>query len=353
MDLPDWSSSKDRESLIVKIAHLAFVLFFVECSLKLPPASWGDSSNAGNSLSIIIRSLTRKLAAGIALPVHFHLHGRTQGKQREYKKTTVNCQGENPDSGLTSLRIRSRSFQIILLSRRHEMLLEKGNDCMSRRAQRPFIFYGCMELREILGKTAENEKELADLIEEVPSDSIFYHTHSFLLRHRSTNGEYMNDFANWVATEVEDRVLSERLGIIDPCEFETLEALREEILSIIDDHLAGARIIPQVIFGESFSFMQSRIIQIPTGLEVYTLSELCQGLEEIDISAIYFHFFEVRHRLKRREYDIPLWLIEELGLNELSEQIRKIRLYSLTLEQLRSKLLSFCGREMEGRREER
>lgn len=224
---------------------------------------------------------------------------------------------------------------------------------MERQAQRPFIFYGCMELREILGKTAENEKELADLIEEVPSDSIFYHTHSFLLRQRFPNGEYPNDFANWVATEVEDRVLGERLGIIDPSEFETLEALREEILSTIDDHLAGVRIIPRVIFGEPFSFMQSQIIQIPTGLHSLTLPEFCQGLEQIDVSSLYFHFFEVRHRLKRREYDIPIWLMEELGLNELAEEIRRIRLYSLPLEQLRSKLLGLCARVVERGREDR
>jgi hypothetical protein len=208
-----------------------------------------------------------------------------------------------------------------------------------------------MELREILGKTAENEKELADRIEEVPSDSIYYHTHSFLLRHRLANGEYLNDFANWVATEVEDRVLGERLGIIDPSEFETLEALREEILSIIDDHLAGARIVPRVIFGEPFSFMQSRIIQIPTGLRAYTLNELCQGLEQVDVSALYFHFFEVRFRLKSTEDDIPLWLMEQLGLHALAEEIRRIRLYSLTLEQLRSRLLALCGREVDRRRE--
>jgi len=223
---------------------------------------------------------------------------------------------------------------------------------MSQRAQRPFVFYGCMELREILGKAAENEKELADLIEEVPPDSIFYHTHSFLLRHRFANGEYLNDFANWVATEVEDRVLGERLGIIDPSEFEDLEALREEILSIIDDHLAGARIIPRVIFGEPFAFMQSRIVQIPAGPEAYSLEDLRQNLEEVDISALYFHLFEARLRLKRRDYDIPLWLMEELGLKELAEQIRRIQLYSMSLEQLRSKLLSLCEREIEVKRGE-
>jgi hypothetical protein len=222
---------------------------------------------------------------------------------------------------------------------------------MERRSGRPFIFYGCSELREILGKMAEDEKELADLIEEVPADSIFYHTHDFLLRHRQANGEYSNDFANWVATEVEDRVLAERLGILDPSEFEDLESLREEILSIVDDHLAGARIIPRVIFGEPFAFMQSRIVQIPAGIEASSLPELHRALEEVDISAIYFHFFEARHRVKRREYDIPLWLMEELELNELAEQIRKIQPYWMTLEQLRSRLLSLCDREIEKRGE--
>jgi hypothetical protein len=218
---------------------------------------------------------------------------------------------------------------------------------MERRSDRPFIFYGCSELREILGKMAEDEKELADLIEEVPEDSIFYHTHSFLLRHRLSNGEYLNDFANWVATEVEDRVLSERLGIIDPSEFDNLESLREEILSIIDDHLSGARIIPQVIFGEPFAFMQSRIVQFPTGFGASSLRELRHAIEEVDTGALYFHFFEVRLRVKKRDYDIPTWLIDELEMNELAEQIRSIRPYWMTLEQLRSNLLGLCDREIE------
>jgi hypothetical protein len=226
-------------------------------------------------------------------------------------------------------------------------------ESMERRAARPLVFYGCMELRELLGKRAENEKELADLIEEVPPDSIYYHTHNFLLRHRFSNGEYLNDFANWVATEVEDRVLGERLGIIDPSEFESLESLREEILSIIDDHLAGVRIVPRVIFGEPFSFMQSRLIQIPTGLQVCSLLELCQALEQVDVSVLYFHFFAVRFRLRDPELDLPLWLIEELGLNQLAEGIRKTRLYSLSLEQLRSHLLALCGKELEAGREPR
>src|SRR5262249_47892285 len=48
----------------------------------------------------------------------------------------------------------------------------------------PFVFVGCVELREILGQRAEDEKELADLLAQVPAGSVYYHTHGFFLRHR-------------------------------------------------------------------------------------------------------------------------------------------------------------------------
>jgi len=47
-----------------------------------------------------------------------------------------------------------------------------------KKADQPFRFIGCSELRELLGKEAENEKRLVELLEEVPLDSIYFHTHS-------------------------------------------------------------------------------------------------------------------------------------------------------------------------------
>ena len=46
-----------------------------------------------------------------------------------------------------------------------------------------FRFTGCSELHEILGKTAEDERRLVELIEEVPLDSIYFHTPRYFLRH--------------------------------------------------------------------------------------------------------------------------------------------------------------------------
>jgi hypothetical protein len=86
----------------------------------------------------------------------------------------------------------------------------------NRRAEHPFVFVGCWELREMLGRSARDERQLLEAIEEVPLDSIYYHTHSFMLRHKYIAGPYPNDFATWAAIQVRDRVLGEKLGILSP-----------------------------------------------------------------------------------------------------------------------------------------
>lgn len=213
---------------------------------------------------------------------------------------------------------------------------------MARSAEEPFLFIGCSELQEILGKEADDEKRLVELIEEVPLDSIYYHTHSFFLRHHYIPGAYANDFAQWVATQVRDLVLGERLAVLDPFDFKNLEALREELISIIDDHLSRTSVVPRAIFGKPFYFKQSRIIEVPTGLRARTLQDFRSALSDVEISAIYYHMFEARIRLPREESDFSLWIRKYLGLPELSERIRVLNPYVGSLERLRSSLLVAC-----------
>ncbi len=209
-----------------------------------------------------------------------------------------------------------------------------------KKADQPFRFIGCSELRELLGKEAENEKRLVELLEEVPLDSIYFHTHSYFLRHSHQERVYPNDFAQWVAMQVRDHVLGERLAVVDPFEFRGLEALREELVSIIDDHLSRTPIVPRVIFGAPFHFNQSRILEVPTGLEVWTLQEFFAALSEVEVSAIYFHMFEARQRLKREESDFSAWIRQSLGLPELADKLRTINPYLGSLERVRSALLT-------------
>lgn len=209
-------------------------------------------------------------------------------------------------------------------------------------AETTFRFIGCNEIQEILGKQAEDERQLAELLEEVPLDSVYFHMHSYFLRTRFIERTYPNDFAEWVGEQVRDHVLAERLSVVDPFDFQSLEALREELLSIIDDHLSGMATVPRVGRGMSFYFNRSRILEVPTGLEARTLREFRDAISEVDVSAIYFHVFEAHLRLRREENDFSAWIRGSLKLPELADRMRTLNPYLGSLERLRSSLLTMC-----------
>jgi hypothetical protein len=209
-------------------------------------------------------------------------------------------------------------------------------------AEHPFLFTGCWELREMVGRSARDEQQLLEAIEEIPLDSLSYHTQSFFLRHKYIAGPYPNDFATWAAIQVRDRVLGEKLGILDPYDFENLEALRTEIVNIIDEHLSQLQIIPRVVYGEPFHFMQSRIIEVPTGLEARTLTEFREVLARVDASVVYYHNFEAILRLGRRKGDFALWIEEQLALPKLAKAISSIDFYMISLEFIRQRIVKLC-----------
>jgi len=209
-----------------------------------------------------------------------------------------------------------------------------------------FYFMDCVEIKELLGKRADDERELMDLLEEVPVDSIYFHTHSYFLRHFYIAGPYTNDFANWVAIQVRDKVLGEKLAEITPSGTNTLEDVRVGLIEVIDDHLSSLKSIPAVVYGQPFHFMLSRIIEIPIGISVKNLDEFYRGLKSVDASAIYNHIYEARLRDKRGRSDFSIWLDEGLGLKDLAERIEKVDSYMYSLEGLRNKLLALCKAEL-------
>src|SRR5439155_18107 len=120
-----------------------------------------------------------------------------------------------------------------------------GGRMSERTARTAFHFFGCWELREMLGRRAYDERELLEQLEEVPLDSIYFHTHSCFLHERSFLGGYPNDFATWVAIQVRDRVLGEKLGLpelatavarTNPFPF-GLEEVRRRLVALCDETL--------------------------------------------------------------------------------------------------------------------
>jgi Family of unknown function (DUF5752) len=211
-----------------------------------------------------------------------------------------------------------------------------------RVARTPFHFLGCWELREMLGRRAYDERELLEHLEDVPLDSIYFHTHSCFLRERTLFNAYPNDFATWAAIQVRDRVLGEKLGIVDPQDVADLESLRAEVVSLIDDHLSQVRAVPRVMFGEPFYFMQSRVLEIPTGVKVRTLREFRDALAGVDTAVVYLHVVESRGRKARRRNDFAAWIDEQLGLHELAGAVARLNPFPFGLEALRTRLIALC-----------
>lgn len=216
-----------------------------------------------------------------------------------------------------------------------------------RRAAQPFSFIGCVELRQALDFRAADERELLDRLEDIPAGSVFYHTHGYFLRHRPVTIAYGNDFAAWVAGQVRDQVLAERLAVVNPFEFNNLEMLREELVSVISDHLLHLSSVPRVEFGEPFYFQQSHIVEVDLGTPATTLAEFRAGLAEVDSSAIYFHMVEARARLGRRSGDFAEWARLSLGLPDLADRIERIDAYMTSLERVRARVLSLVDAALE------
>ena len=217
------------------------------------------------------------------------------------------------------------------------------------RASQPFVFTGCVELRQALDHRATDERELLERLEEVPAGSVFYHTHGYFLRHRPITMAYGNDFARWVALEVRDQALAERLALVDPFEFPNLEDLREELITIVHDHLARLSSVPRVEFGEPFYFQQSHIVEVSLGTGANTLAEFRTGLAAVDASAIYFHMVEARARLGRRAGDFAEWIRGSLGMPELADRIGRIDTYMTNLERVRARVLALVDGALEAR----
>jgi hypothetical protein len=207
----------------------------------------------------------------------------------------------------------------------------------------PFRFTSVVELPEMLGRRARDEQELLEQLEEVPLDSIYYHTAGRFLRHEVVEASFPNDFAAWASREVRDQVLGERLGIIDPYDVPTLEALRQEIGTTLDDHLARITVVPRVIHGEPFHFMRSRLVAIPTGLDARTLEELEQALARVDASSIYWHTVEAHMRRGHPGGEFALWIREQLGLPELAARVARFSPFASSLESMRRALIALLA----------
>jgi hypothetical protein len=187
-------------------------------------------------------------------------------------------------------------------------------------------------------------RELRDRIGKCPTDTIFHHFCEGSIRPSFDDPEFRNDFAVWSSRSLRDRVLAERLGIIDPYKLPDLERLRRLTLDVIEERLSELTTFTLVPAGEEFFFMRAVTVVYDTSVELASLEDFFRRLPEMTNSTIYYHFIEARRRTADRADDFTTWMRKfDQPPQELISQFNRIDFYYMTLHELKARLLEICG----------
>jgi len=204
----------------------------------------------------------------------------------------------------------------------------------------PFEIKDCALIIRMSGvRSAINLRELRDRVEVCSDDSIYHHFCETLLRPTFDDPDYRNDFAVWSLRSLHDRLLAERLGILNPYDFNDMEILRTAVLDILDERLSELPHIPWAKREEEFSFQQAMTVVFDTGKTIDQPEDLPEAIARMTTSSLYYHFLEARRRVEDRQDDFSEWLKWWGPLGDtLIRAFREIDFYFLTLRELQAEL---------------
>jgi len=204
-----------------------------------------------------------------------------------------------------------------------------------------FAIKDCALIAIATGSKATTLKELRDILIGIDLDSIFYHFWGGLLQPRFEEREYNNDFAAWSWYALHDASLAERLAVVDPTEFESLDQLRRELVEILEERLDEKEYLPWMYATEPFKFIRSQIVVFDTRKRASTAEELARILPSISPSSVFYHFIDARRRPPHHGDDFSFWLsgFDDSYLN-LCNMLTAIDPYFVSLTQLKSQLTS-------------
>jgi len=197
---------------------------------------------------------------------------------------------------------------------------------------------------------AVNLRELRDRIAQCSENVLFHHFCETTLRSTFDNPDYRNDFAVWSKLYLGDRVLAERLAVLDPYEYSSLGELRAATLEVIDERLGESTMIPWARPGDELYFLEATTVVFDTGIRVTHPRELAASIGAMTGGSVYFHFLEARRRPPFGKDDFTAWLLENADgetNRPYIEALARIDFYFHSLPDLRKELFTVLS-AMEG-----
>ena len=201
----------------------------------------------------------------------------------------------------------------------------------------------CALIAVATGRRAQNLRELRDILSNIDEGSIYYHFWGSRLQSRFDNPEFQNDFASWAQVALQDGIMAERLGVIDPTDFESLEELRQELIDVIEERLDESDHVTWTKVDQQFNFLTSQIVVFDTHKVIHHPRELATVLPTMTLGSIFYHVIDARRRTVNSVDDFRSWLFgygSPFGDKyvKLAEELRNIDPFFSTLADLRDEL---------------
>ncbi|MGA7802337.1 MAG: DUF5752 family protein [Gammaproteobacteria bacterium] len=202
-----------------------------------------------------------------------------------------------------------------------------------------FAVKDCALISIATGKRAYDLKELADTLQEIGLDSVYYHFWGGLLEPRFEEREYNNDFAAWARHGLHDNALAERLAVVDPTDYVNLEDLRQELVEVMEESLDTDPYLHWSRALRPFDFIRAQIVVFDTQGRVGQPGELLAAIPKMSTTSVFYHFIDAHRRPPERTDDFSAWLAGFGEVHrELCAELGAIDPYFGTLMELRARL---------------
>lgn len=173
----------------------------------------------------------------------------------------------------------------------------------------PFALTDCALISIATGEVAQNLRELRDRLARLEDPAVtYFHFWGGLLRPNFVDPEYQNDFAGWAYHDLHERRLAERLAIINPTEFNTINDLRLKVIDVIEERMDEQDFEPHLEAENPFFFMRFQIVIFDTRQRIHTPEQLRDILPTIPLGSLFYHFIDSRRRTQSRRNDFSEWM---------------------------------------------
>jgi len=213
----------------------------------------------------------------------------------------------------------------------------------------PFVVKDCALVSVSTGEKAFTLAELSEKLKKIDPSCVYHHFWSRHLRPSFDHPEFHNDFAAWVHMELRDRVLAERLNLLAPQEYNSIDDLREALILIIQERIFEDEHLGWRKAENPFYFVKSQLIIFDTGMRLQWPHEIADVLEGFSPGTIFYHFIDARRRHPEGLDDFRDWIRKfPPDFKPLEDLIARVDPFFLSLYEIRDFLVrnirSFCAR---------